>query len=96
MMYGGGGWGMHRSYRDNDSQPKVPLTAAGMRRIFRYIVPYWPHEIVILICVLAVTGLGLIPPLLMRSVIDTAIPDKTTDCSTCSSSAWSRCRSSLD
>ena len=76
MMHGGGGWGMHRSYRDNDSQPKVPLTAAGMRRIFRYIVPYLPHEIVILICVLAITGLGLIPPLLMRSVIDNAIPDK--------------------
>ncbi len=76
MMYGGGGWGMHRAYRDNDGQPKVPLTADSLRRVFRYLAPYWPHEIVILICVLAVTGLGLIPPLLMRSVIDTAIPDR--------------------
>ena len=77
MMYGGGGgWGMHRAYRDNDGQPKVAVTAAGLRRVFDYLAPYWPHEIVILICVLAVTGLGLIPPLLMRSVIDTAIPDR--------------------
>ena len=76
MMYGGGGWGMHRAYRDNEGQPKVPLTADSLRRVFRYLAPYWPHEIVILICVLAVTGLGLIPPLLMRSVIDTAIPDR--------------------
>ncbi len=76
MMYGGGGWGMHRSYRDNEGQPKVPLTAAGARRVLSYLAPYWPHEIVILICVLAVTGLGLVPPLLMRSVIDTAIPHR--------------------
>ncbi len=76
MMYGGGGWGMHRSYRDNEGQPKVPLTAAGLRRIFRYLAPYWQHEIVILVCVLAATGLGLIPPLLTRSIIDSAIPDR--------------------
>ena len=76
MMYGGGGWGMHRAYRDNEGQPKVPLTAAGVRRVLSYLAPYWPHEVVILICVLAVTGLGLIPPLLMRSVIDNAIPDR--------------------
>ena len=76
MMYGGGGWGMHRSYRDDEGQPKVPLTAAGVRRVLSYLAPYWPHEIVILICVLAVTGLGLVPPLLMRSVIDTAIPHR--------------------
>lgn len=80
MMYGGGGggwhWGMNRPYRSGEEQPKVEFTAAGVRRVFGYLAPYWPHEIVILICVLAMTGLGLIPPLLMRSAIDDAIPQK--------------------
>lgn len=80
MMYGGGGggwsWGMNRPYRSDEDQPKVAVTSAGLRRAFGYILPYWPHEIVILVCVLAMTGLGLIPPLLMRGAIDTAIPDK--------------------
>lgn len=80
MMYGGGGggwsWGMNRPYRPDDDQPKVEVTSAGLRRAFGYILPYWPHEIVILVCVLAMTGLGLVPPLLMRGAIDTAIPDK--------------------
>ena len=79
-MYGGGGggwsWGMNRPYRSDEQQPKVELTAAGVRRVFGYLAPYWPHEVIILICVLAMTGLGLIPPLLMRGVIDTAIPAK--------------------
>ena len=60
----------------DSSQPSVPITAASIRRILAYIVPYSSKSGIILLCILVTSILGLAPPLLIRSIIDRALPDK--------------------
>lgn len=55
------------------SQPTVPITSATIRRVLRYFVPYKAKATVILICILASAVIGLVPPLLIRTIIDSAI-----------------------
>ncbi|MDA0989015.1 MAG: ABC transporter ATP-binding protein [Chloroflexi bacterium] len=58
----------------NTSQPTVPITAATTRRVLRYFLPYKSKATVILLCILASAVIGLVPPLLIRAIIDSAIP----------------------
>ncbi len=53
-----------------------PLTRADLVRIGRYLLPEWKPSLLILTCVLLVAILGLVPPLLLREVIDKALPSK--------------------
>jgi ATP-binding cassette subfamily B protein len=56
------------------SRPTVPVRSATIRRVLRYFVPYKSKATVILICILASAVIGLVPPLLIRTIIDRAIP----------------------
>ena len=58
------------------SQPTVPITAATMRRVLRYFLPYKGKAVFILLWILASAVVGLVPPLLIRTVIDQAIPER--------------------
>ncbi|NUP99250.1 MAG: DUF58 domain-containing protein, partial [Armatimonadetes bacterium] len=89
MRGGGGGWmgpertlgGMSRSFGlqrqweggGPDRQP-IKLERASLRRVVRYLLPYWRQWLVILACVGLAAGLGVLPPLLVRSILDRAIP----------------------
>jgi ATP-binding cassette subfamily B protein len=55
--------------------PRLP-SGASLRRIASYFRPYGRDAVWITLCILAGALLGLIPPLLMRSIIDHAIPQK--------------------
>ena len=73
--------GMGRSYGmshigegQDDKQPKIALERALLGRVFRYFIPYRKPAIVILVCIAATSGLGLIAPLLVRALLDKAIP----------------------
>ncbi len=53
---------------------KNGISWASLRRILRYARPYKPLIVATFFLVLAASGLGLMPPLLIRRAIDTAIP----------------------
>ena len=71
-MMGGGRWIGHLNYNEPKEKPKTP--AASLRRILGYFTPYWGYLLLVTLAIAAGALLGLIPPLLIRSLIDDAIP----------------------
>jgi ATP-binding cassette subfamily B protein len=64
----------HFDYRE---APKgVKPTRGDFARIARYLLPAWRPSALILGCILVTSLLGLIPPLLIREIIDRAIPQR--------------------
>lgn len=62
---------------DFGEAPKgVKLQSGDMARIARYLLPTWRSGALILLCITTSAALGLIPPLLVREIIDKAIPGK--------------------
>jgi ATP-binding cassette subfamily B protein len=62
----------HFNYQE---APKdVKLSRADVVRIARYLVPAWRPMLLILGCIVVTSLLGLVPPLLIREIIDRAIP----------------------
>lgn len=62
--------------RSRRTAPLTSATALGgvnVRRIAGFLAPYWPRLALILLTVAAAALLGLVPPLLIRGVIDSAI-----------------------
>lgn len=55
-------------------QDKPVLRRADVRRIARLFAPYWRQEAIILVCILAAAGLGLVPGFITARIIDAAIP----------------------
>jgi len=54
----------------------VKLTKADAVRIGRYLLPAWRPSALILLCIVLTSLLGLIPPIVMRQIIDVAIPHR--------------------
>ncbi|MFW6437774.1 MAG: ABC transporter ATP-binding protein [Armatimonadota bacterium] len=74
----GRSFGLHRHYRYRDDIPPVKITRGLLKRVAKYFTPYWAQWIAILLCLAAVSGLGVIPPLLVRGILDDAIPEGDT------------------
>jgi ATP-binding cassette subfamily B protein len=74
MGFHGGGWWSYIRYDDEQGQPNVSLEL--MRRVGSYARPYWKKVAVILISMVAISSLSLIPPLLIRDLLDNAIPNR--------------------
>jgi ATP-binding cassette, subfamily B, bacterial len=73
MRYGFGG-GMD-VIRDSGGKPvRAKLKDVSLKRVFLLFRAYWAQLIVILTLALVGAVIGLIPPLVMREIIDTAIP----------------------
>src|ERR1700676_380839 len=72
-MLGGPAVHLMWSQMYNPNRPKV-TRRVDLRRILAFFRPYLVQEAQVLACVLAVALLGLLPPLLTRSLIDGAIP----------------------
>jgi ATP-binding cassette subfamily B protein len=53
--------------------PEPRISFAGYRRALRFIVPYWPALVVVLLTGLASTGLGLLQPYFSKLLIDDAL-----------------------
>ena len=64
-----------QAWADPDGPP-VQVSRARLGRVARYFRPYWPQWIAILLCIAATSGLGVLPPLCVRGILDDAIPDK--------------------
>jgi len=70
-MHGGGWWSFLSA---SDEKPRV--TWALLRRVLNYSKPYRKELIGMLLAILAGTGLTLITPLILRTLIDQTIPQK--------------------
>lgn len=75
MGMGMGGLGRMMRYSGDDI-PKAKITKELLIRIGAYYKPYLKHIIVMLIAVIATAVLSLVPPMMTRSIIDTALPEK--------------------
>ncbi len=69
-------FGLHRHMYMGEEAPSVAVTWGQLRRVLRYFTPYWPQWVAILLCIAAMSGMGVIPPLLVRDILDDAIPNK--------------------
>jgi len=69
-------FGLQRQASAGADGPPVPITRARLGRVARYFVPYWLQWVTILLCIAATSGLGVLPPLYVRGILDHAIPDK--------------------
>ena len=71
-MYGGPPSHMMYSTMFNPEKPRVSR-AVNWQRLGRLFLPYWRQEATVLLCILLGAGLGLVPPLLTRNLIDVAL-----------------------
>lgn len=72
-MFHSGGWWAYLSYDEKKDQPQ--LSWALLRRVWSYAQPYRLKILGLLVTIFAITGLSLIPPLLIRDLIDYALPN---------------------
>ncbi|NND85573.1 MAG: ABC transporter ATP-binding protein, partial [Acidimicrobiia bacterium] len=72
MMHGSG-WFARLRYDEDQAPPKVDRALLG--RVFAYARPYRVHLLGVLVTIVIISGLGVVPPILTRSLIDTAIPE---------------------
>lgn len=72
-MLGGLGWHVLNYGAKTE---RAQLTRAKLARIVRYFRPYWKTAVGILVVISLSAILGLVPPLLLRGILDTAIPHR--------------------
>lgn len=70
----GTGWWTFIKYDDKRDRPK--LTSKLLLRVWSYARPYRWKIMMLLATIFAITGLSLIPPLLLRDLIDNAIANR--------------------
>lgn len=70
----GASWGAFMRHDEDQSTPKFDRQL--LLRVVAYAKPYKLNLVVVLVTILIITGLTLLPPLLMLTLIDTAIPDE--------------------
>lgn len=70
----GMGMGRMRFMDENMSTPKITKDMAV--RILRYFVPYWKQMLLAVVSLLITAILGLVPPILIKNIVDTALPQK--------------------
>ena len=68
------GWWSYLRYDEQRDRPVV--SRAVLRRVLSYARPYSRHIAMMLFLIAVSTGLALIPPLLLRSLIDDALPQR--------------------
>ncbi len=66
--------GLRRQAEAGSDEALAPITRARVRRVAAYLTPYWAQWLVILLCIGATSGLGVLPPLCVRGILDDAIP----------------------
>ncbi len=74
MAFHGGGWWAYISHDEKQDRPMISRDL--VRRVWRFAQPYQFRVILLLVTILLITGLTLVAPLLVRDLIDNAIPNK--------------------
>ncbi len=69
----GGNWWSYIRYDEEQDRPDV--SSDLLKRVAVHARPYWRGVVIILVTIVGVSLLSLLPPLLIRDLIDTALPD---------------------
>ncbi len=75
MGYYGGGW---FSYLKQDENKKNEIDRELLLRVLRFATPYFSKIAGLMLTILLITGLTLLNPLIMRDLIDNALPNGDT------------------
>ena len=73
-MFNHGSWWSYIAYDSSKGKPQFSWQMA--RRVFAYARPHWRAIGIVLITIVAISLLGLIPPLLYRDLIDNVLPNR--------------------
>lgn len=68
------GIGRLRFADETIEMPKV--TKQMLSRILSYFTPYWKRMLLVIGCIVVTSILGLVPPILIKNIIDKALPQK--------------------
>ena len=74
MSFHSGGWFAYLRHDEKQDQPAI--TRELLWRVWEFARPYRWRVLGLLFTILLITGLSLIPPLLIRALIDVALPEK--------------------
>lgn len=74
MGFHGGGWWAYISHDEQQTRPTITRDLLG--RVWQFAKPYRLKIVLLLLTILMVTGLTLVSPLLVRALIDDAIPNE--------------------
>jgi ATP-binding cassette subfamily B protein len=74
MGFRGGGWHSYIRYDEEQDRPEV--SRALLHRVGDYARPYWRGIVIMLVAMIGVSLLSLLPPLLIRDLIDRALPER--------------------
>ncbi len=69
-----GGWWSYLTYDEDQTLPKIDKDL--LRRVWSYGRPYRSGLVGVLVTILIISGLGVVPPLLIKALIDEALPQK--------------------
>jgi ATP-binding cassette subfamily B protein len=72
-MFHSGGWWSYIKYDEEQDRPKVDRRL--LKRVLAYARPYRGKLVLVVATIFVISILTLIPPLVMRDLLDTAIPD---------------------
>ncbi|MCL1804320.1 MAG: ABC transporter ATP-binding protein/permease [Eubacteriaceae bacterium] len=67
---GGGGRGRGRPLTEEEKKNQPKITMALLKRVFSYLLPYWPRLLLVLGCILFSSWLSLMPSILMGRMVD--------------------------
>jgi ATP-binding cassette subfamily B protein len=69
-----GGWWSYLSYDESKGRPQIDRQ--WLRRVLAYARPYGVLVVLVLVTIVAISLLGLVPPLLYRDLIDNVLPNR--------------------
>ncbi len=78
MFIHGGGGNWFSFIRFDEEQDRPQISRGLLRRVSRFARPYWRWVTMILLTIMGISLLSLLPPLLIRDLLDTAIPQRLT------------------
>ncbi|WP_286138301.1 ABC transporter ATP-binding protein [Bacillus sp. AFS055030] len=67
--------GFGRMKFDENAQ-KPNITKAILLRIGKYFIPYWKQTLLVVLILLITSVLGILPPIIIQHIVDTALPNK--------------------
>ncbi len=73
MSFRSGNWYSFIRYDEDQDKPQV--SAGLLRRVAAFAKPYWRWVTLTLVTIIGISLLSLLPPLLIRNLIDVAIPE---------------------
>lgn len=73
-MFHGGGWWAYISHDEKQDRPVI--TWPLMQRVWEFARPYRGRVLLLLLTILLISGISLITPLLVRDLIDNALPNE--------------------